>query len=179
MQKFLLALPAFLILLACEPDTGLETKVINDQYSMDIPAFLNPTTSLNEDASLQFQNTFQELYLIVIDESAEEFRQALVENGLDTMYTNDLQGYSELLMFGVQLELGGFGESEFKDKVINGLEARVLELETVYDGLDIYYQFAFYKGKEYYYQLMTWCLAEKRSEHQQLMTDMVNSFREL
>lgn len=179
MFRFLSALPVFLILVACGPQKGNETVVINDLYSMEIPNALNPTTDLNEDASLQYQNVFKELYVIVIDETASEFKDALVENGIDSLYTNDLYGYSDLLMTGVNMELGNGRSPEFVDKNINGLEARVVDLDAVYDGLDIFYKFAFFQGKEHYYQIMTWCLAERKYVHQQDMDDMINSFREL
>jgi hypothetical protein len=179
MIRFVSTIILILLLVGCESQKAPETVVISDRYSMKIPGFLGRTTDLNEDASLQYQNIFKELYIIVIDESAAEFKEALVENGLDSIYTNDLEGYSDLLMLGVNMELGNGGEAEFEAKNINGLDARVLDMDTEFDGMDIYYQFAYFKGKEHYYQLMTWCLADKKSQHQQAMEDMVNSFREL
>ncbi len=179
MIRLLSTIAIILLLVGCGSQEGNETVIINDRYSMDIPGFLDRTTDLNEDASLQYQNIFKELYVIVIDESAAEFQKALVDNGLDSLYTDDLAGYSDLLMLGINMELGNSGETEFEEKNINGLDARLLNMETQFDGMDIYYQFAYLKGKEYYYQVMAWCLANRKSEHQQAMDNMINSFREL
>lgn len=179
MRKLLQLLPVLLLLTSCGAQKGVQEVVIEDRYTMNIPALLERTTDLNEDASLQYQNIFQELYIIVIDESVEEFKLALVENGLDSLYSFDLQGYSDLLMMGINMELGQFEGNDFEERTINGLSARVLQMDAAYDGMDIHYQFAYVKGADHYYQVMTWCTAEAKEKHSQLMEDMINSFREI
>ena len=71
----------FLILLttvaltACTPNKKAEEKSesvaltpvsINDQYSMSVPEYMSKASSLNEGASLQYQNLFKEAYVIVM-----------------------------------------------------------------------------------------------------------------
>ena len=179
MRKLLPLVPVFFLLTSCGTQKGSQEVVIEDRYSMNIPAFLERTTDLNEDASLQYQNISQELYIIVIDESVEEFRMALVENGLDSLYSFDLQGYSDLLMLGINMELGQFEGNDFEERTINGLSARVLQMDAVYDEMDIHYKFAYLKGTDHYYQVMTWCTAAEKEKHRQVKEDMINSFREI
>ena len=57
-----------LVLLSCSKEEEFK-KIEVKNYALQLPSYLSKTNDLNEDASLQYQNPFRELYIIVIDES--------------------------------------------------------------------------------------------------------------
>ncbi|HRW22364.1 MAG TPA: hypothetical protein P5509_10350, partial [Bacteroidales bacterium] len=60
-----------------ENQNSFNTIQINNLYSIDVPDFLVKTNSLNDEASLQYENTAKEYYVIVIDEAKHDFLEAL------------------------------------------------------------------------------------------------------
>src|SRR5688572_26412269 len=62
-----------------EAKTELETVTVEGNYSMGVPKFMTQAKSLNDEASLQYQNIFKETYVIVIDENKQEFIDAYQE----------------------------------------------------------------------------------------------------
>jgi hypothetical protein len=48
-------------------------QITGGDYSLGIPTYMTKATTLNDEASLQFQNLFKETYVIVIDENKEKF----------------------------------------------------------------------------------------------------------
>src|SRR5690606_17492499 len=60
---------------------GFTTVSINDQYQIDIPKFMKSTTGLNDEAALQYQNIYREVYTIIIDEPKDEFVDIFKELG--------------------------------------------------------------------------------------------------
>jgi hypothetical protein len=179
MQKLLLFLSVLFLLSSCDTPAEPQEVVIKDQYKIQVSGSMKPGTELNADASLQYQNLYEELYIVVIDESEEGFQEALVNNGLDSLYDNDLTGYSDLLLLGITMELKNKSQEAVKDTIINGLEARTTNMEVSIDGFGIYYKLAYLKGAKDFYQIMTWCLADKKEKHGPTMDAMIYSFEEL
>ncbi|VXA92612.1 conserved hypothetical protein [Flavobacterium sp. 9AF] len=173
MKKILLSI-LFCILISCESSDKLETIYVND-YKIDLPTYLSKSSQLNEDASLQFQNLFKELYIIVIDETKEEFNKALMENGIENMFSKDFDGYVKLLSTNLQNNVEMKHKKE-KDTLINGMRTKLIMFDGKSEGYDIYYQVAYVEGNEKYYQLMTWTLLDKKDEHENIMNKMVSSF---
>lgn len=165
------------VLLSCNEDKGQMVKV-KDQYALHLPAYLTKATDLNDDASLEYQNTFKEFYIIVIDEAKTEYENAIKGNGLEDKYTNDLKGYSELIIGGIDPAVTFDSLPDFKDGIINGMKSRTLEVEGVSEGYHVFWKFAFIEGRNHYYQIMTWTQADKRRKHEKDMDAIINSFME-
>lgn len=170
-------LPAF-VFLSCN-DNATQSVVIDNKYAMEIPSSMNKVQNLNDDASLQYMNGLNELYIIVIDEPKEDINTAIDEAGLNDVYSKDLKGYARLLQDGLDEVAKVKSKSDLKLVNINSLNAMLTEVEAVIDGLDIYYHFAYIAGKERYYQIMTWTLLDRKEKHREKMEKMIHSFKEL
>lgn len=158
--------------------TEFETVRVKGMYSLDLPDFLTKTDNLNDEASLQYQNPFREFYAIVIDEPKTELIKALEVNSLYDYYSADLEGYSQLLLDGIENAAEMNDIPEFTDTKINGLKARTIGLEGVTDGISIYWKIAYIEGNNNYYQVLAWTLSEKRETHEKDMEAIINSFKE-
>lgn len=164
------------LLVSCNNDT--QTVKVEDKYSIELPEYLDKTSDLNKEASLQYQNMVKELYVIVIDEPKSALAVALEENSLTETYSSDLNGYSKLITDGMDASIKIKKKPEFTDTTINGYKARLLSFEGVNQGYRVYWKLAFIEGNDHYYQIMAWTKAESKGKYEKEMTEIINSFKE-
>ncbi|MCW4469732.1 hypothetical protein OGH69_12200 [Flavobacterium sp. MFBS3-15] len=136
------------------------------------------TTSLNDEASLQYQDMMKELFVIVIDEPKSQLESALNDNELYDQYTNDLQGYYDLIITNFKSSFSLEKLPAPTNTKINGLPAKVVELDGNVEGDRIYCKLAFVEGKKHYYQIMAWTNADRKKALAKTIDDMVISFKE-
>lgn len=156
----------------------MQTVNSDGDYTMELPLSFTKANDLNDGASLQYQNTFKELYIIVIDEPKTELIKALKKNLLETTYGNDLKGYSELIVDGMDASIAVEKLPDFKDTTINGLNARLLSFEGLTSGNRVYWKLAFIEGNNNYHQIMVWTKAENQKKYEKEMAAIINSFKE-
>lgn len=178
MRKIIAFLGLAFLVAACRPGEPQVVK-INNEYSLTLPDFLTENKTLHNDASLKYANLFKEFYVIVIDESKQEFHDVIDETELSEKYNTDLDGYTSLLIDNMGLAMTGTDISSPEETKINGLDARMSHIQGSVDGIPVYYTFVAIEGKEKYFQILTWTLAEKRDEYQEQMQGIVRSFQEL
>lgn len=172
----------FLLLLAvtsCQIAYKEQTITIEDRYTLTLPGFLTKASNLNDDASLQYQNTLREFYTIVIDEDAEEFHDAIYDNNLDELIELNLDGYAQLLISGVENAGIKAAVSETKSDYINGMPARFITARGVVEGIDVFYLFTFTEGANRYYQIVSWTLDKQEAKYKDTMTKIAYSLKEI
>lgn len=164
------------LLTSCKDE--MQTINSNSGYTMEIPLSFTKVNDLNDEASVQYQNTIKEIYVIVIDEPKTELLKALQKNSLETAYSNDLNGYSALIVDGMDSSIAVEKLPEFTDETINGLKARLLSFEGLSSGNRVYWKLAFIEGESNYHQIMVWTKAEKQKKYEKEMSAIINSFKE-
>jgi hypothetical protein len=166
--------------IGCEEKETFYDRVSSRKgYSLEILTTMDPSTSLNDEASLQFFDESRQLFLIVLDEGKEEMDEALDVNAeLSEYYTSDFDGYTDFLLDNFAYMMEVKTRSEMKNTSISGLSAKTIDLVCELDGTDILYSLAFIEGKEKYYQIWTWTYANKERKNQPLMYHIINSFQE-
>lgn len=179
MKKILYTLFLSIVLISCKKETKYEVITTANTYSIEIPTYLRKTNNLNEDASLQYMNMIKELYVMVINEPISEFEESLIVNNLQDSYSKDLKGYSSILIHTFENETSSNEIINQKDTIINNLPAIVYKKTATVDGVEVYYHFAYLQGKENFYQVFTWTLAEEEKTHNKVMEKMLYSFKEL
>ncbi|RWZ85515.1 MAG: hypothetical protein EO766_16740 [Hydrotalea sp. AMD] len=147
MKNITILLLTILSLNSCQSGDEQQTVTIENKYSVAIPSFLTKASGLNDDASLQYQHAWKEFYVIVIDESKAEMQKALDDNNLSETYSNDIKGYSELLMNRFEQAISVSHKSEIVDTTINNMPARLLTISGRAEGIDAYYSLAYIQGK--------------------------------
>lgn len=155
---------------------------INNEYSMMLPGYLSKATNLNDEASLQYQNVFKETYIIVIDESKEEFVDAFKEVSVYDSTQSVLANYR-------QTQVNYFNEAvtnmqastEPKAMEINGMKAEMLEFEAKVEEVpsNIYYILTFIEGKDKMYMIMAWTMPKNKEKYQEDFVAAIKSFKML
>lgn len=159
-----------LFFFACNSSTDYATVKIKNRYSLDLPDYMEQAQSLNTEASLQYQNTFRELYAIVLDEPKTDF-----PNPQEV----DLDEFEGIVRRNLESSLKNPVFSATRDTVINGLKARLFSLSDNTKGVDIYYQFAYIESKRHFYQILTWTLENRKEQSSKDMDRIIASFKEI
>lgn len=174
--------PLFFVLtflvLSCSSQEGEQTVNIEKRYSLELPAFLSEVDNLHDEASLQYQNMFNEFYVIVIDEPKEVFHNALDENDLNDAYSRDVDGYTEIVLDAVVTSLDDPEQSELIETNVNGMATRLTTIKGIVDDIPIYYAYGIYEGRDTYYQVIAWTLSDKQSKYEPKMEAILHSLKE-
>jgi hypothetical protein len=180
MQRFNILFFTFLFITSCQSGDTEKLVTIDNKFSISIPSFLvKANTTLNEDASLQYLHAWKEFYVVVIDESKSEMQKALVDNSLTGKYSNDIKGYSNLLLDDFEQSISVSHKSNIVDTLINNMPARLLTINGRAEGIGIFYSLAFFQGKERYYQVIAWTLSSKELAYKNKMNKIMYSLKEL
>jgi hypothetical protein len=147
-------------------------------YSMGIPSFMTETTTLHDDASLQFMNMFQEAYVIVIDESRDEFITALQAAEMYDSSTTVIMNYANTQLQLTGSKLNVITRSDVKTLRINGLIGASAEMDATLEGVPsaISYFMTFFESKTKLYMVMAWTLQSKKETHREAFDKMSRSF---
>jgi len=163
------------LFVGCQKETFYQTVKIKKQYSVALPTFLKKTEVLNDEASLQYQDTNKEFYVIVFDEPKIEAQQALKSLALPTDFTS----YSDVVVKDIKASLQNADFSQIENSTINGLEARTFSVTGNFDAIPIYYQMAHLQSKNTFYQIMMWTTPSKKEKYRDEMNKIIASFKEL
>jgi hypothetical protein len=161
-----------------EGTSSSELKLAShDEFSLKLPKYLSPITTLHEDASLQYQNTVKEVYVIVIDEPKATLDSVLVANQMTESYPTNFEGYANMVRDQFAERVSVETEIEVKPlKSGSGLEMKYFEADASVDNIDIHYIFGLAAYKEKYYQIVTWTLQSRKDKYAPDMLAIVKSF---
>lgn len=150
-------------------------------YEIQVPKSMTATKGLNNDASMQFQNIYEETYLAIIEESKEEFIDTFKDLGEYDDTKSPAGNYQAIQMnfFSEGMEVNRMGTP--KKMKINGLDAEQVEfVGRVPDiDFDIYYLMTFVEGKETLYMVMEWTLSDNEDTNRETFKKMAESFKEI
>lgn len=169
---------AIIMVLLVSCNGKVQTVNIKHRYSLEIPNDFTEVKDLNAEASLQFQNTLKDIYIIVIDEPKTELSKAIADNNLQDVYSNTLEGYSKLITDGMDSSIAVKKMPDFREKTIDGLKARELSFKGLSSGNQVYWKLAFIEGNNRYYQIMVWTQADNQKKHEKQMQAIIDSFKE-
>lgn len=168
------------VLVGCnEKKREIEITYAN-KYSVEVPEAMKKTKALNSQATLQLQNTADELYLIAIDENKEAINQMFEASELAKEGVEPFDLFSEATLDLLESTLDSIEPKELKlQKVtVNSLNGKMVDFTASIAGLEVYYQFATFEGKHDYYQVLTWTLKKHKEKNQEQMQKMIHSFKE-
>jgi hypothetical protein len=160
-------------------NTSYDLVDINDMYQVAIPDFMSKGTDLSEDASLQYQNLFKELYVVVVDEPLLEFKETFQDYGLYNDSLSVIDNYTEVQYESIIEGMDITSEIIRKSVKINGLPARIIQFDAEVDEIDvpITYYYTFFEGKENVYLMLSWTLQSRSKKYQPIFEKMAKSFR--
>ena len=146
---------------------------IGGKYAIQLPAYMAKTTSLNSIASLQYNDTTKELYVIVIDETFKSLEAANLKLNLSI--------YFKMACFNIATGLKDFNISNISNKTRGNLKIMEAEFSgfLASNNVGIYYKVAVIQSPTQFYQIFTWTLKNQQEQYQELLQKIIDSFREL
>lgn len=183
MKNYVYSLLIIFTFNACEGDLNTKMISVNKRYTISIPADMSESSELNDDASLQYEDMWEDFYVIVIDESKQEMQQALEMFDMTDGFENNLDNYSDIVMDGFLMEMDEQIE-HIVDTTINNMSAKVakLTMSTVgdnFEDIEVHYAMSVVGGQEHYYQVMVWTLAENEIKYSQKIDNILYSLKEI
>lgn len=158
-------------------NTDFELIRVNNQYSIELPTFMKESNDLNIEASLQYQNIFKETYVIVIDESKEEFKSVFEDLGEYNDALSAAKNYKEIQLQFLDEEVVISNIDEVESSTINGLPFEITEVDATVDGIDVGYTIAFVEGVNNVYMIMAWTVQNRHERYSDLFNKIVKSFK--
>ena len=154
-------------------------------YKIGIQKHMSVSRDLNDDASLQYADTREELYIIVIDEPKTDFIKQFSDPDLDPSllpYDDKLtpeKNYRLTQMHSLTASMTLHGQPVVTKATINGLDAEIVDISATVPGVevDIFYKLAFIEGTKNIYMVMAWTLDSKKETNNDEMNQMIQSFK--
>ncbi|MCA6364032.1 MAG: hypothetical protein IM638_13410 [Bacteroidetes bacterium] len=181
MKHIALALLILFSFTGCQKEPKVKTITINNQYSLTIPEPLEPLSlkELEGEASMQYGNLVDEFYVVVIDEKTDEFNAAIVENGMESEISQDVTGYTDVVIDNLKKNMANTQVSMVQDTTINNMPAKIFTVSGTADKIDLFYTYSIAQGKTHYYQVITWTLRQREVRYKRAMNKLVRSLKEL
>jgi hypothetical protein len=134
---------------------------------------------LNDDAVLQFKNEFEELYLIVLEETKTDVAQYFPEIIEENDPEKRIELYADVLSENYEANFDLENYSGYMPKEINGSSAIEMTFNAVEskNGLNVFYYVTFIETDTHFYQILTWTLFNKKAEMIDSMEKMILSFK--
>ena len=164
---------------ACSTSDAVQEVTIENRYTIAIPSFLTETLELNDEASLQYMNGAREYYVLVIDESKEEFHEAVNNEILNGMYSADLSGYANLLLDNFSEAARVKSKTKLTESTINGMPALGINVSATLDDVDVFCSMTYLEGKTNYYQVFAWTLRSYEKDYKESINAIGKSLKEI
>lgn len=176
--------PAIIILLtialtSCNKESKFVEQTVNDKYAISVPENMTYLPGMSDEASFQYGDEAQEFYVLIIDESREEFYAVFDEYFLEELYERNLKGYTDMVIDNMSETSDIFNVGAYKELTINGMDAYQTDFYGVFNELDIYYHFTTVESDNSFYQIMSWTLKPNMEKHKPDMGKIASSFKEL
>lgn len=178
--NFILNHPAFGV--NAHKKTPVREANINGRYSMMLPEYLTEDSVLNNEASLQYSNIHKEVYIIVIDESKQDFIDVYTELNEYDSTQSALENYAREQMESIRGAMSKI-TYESKHRLLKTGCGKAITYdvsafqETIEDEMG--FKVAFIEGRLNLYMIMTWTFQSSIKLYQDDMDAMVKSFKEL
>lgn len=138
----------------------------NGAVQITVPDDWDAMTDLNDVAIIQAANLAKEQYIIVIDDSKEDFAEP------------DLAQYSDIT---AQLIIEGLNGAEAGTPIsstINGNAALQKEIKGSIDNINVVYIHTSVETPSHFYQVLTWTLKSQFDKNRSVLQEVTNSFKE-
>lgn len=154
---------------------------INDQYRLELPKHMKEGKTLNESASLQFQNIFKEMYVIVIDEEKQGFIDAFADLGEYDSTKSPVENYRAIQLQKLSEAINITTQTTPVAKKINLLDAEQVQIDGSVAGVssEISYFLTFIEGDSHLYMIMAWTMRDRRDRYSKTFDYIADSFKEL
>lgn len=143
-------------------------KSTDGRIQLTVPGVWREDKKLNESAVLQAADRFQEMYVIVIDESKQDYVEG-----------NTLEQYTSLSRNSMVAALKEPQVTDPVSMVVSGYPAMEYVLEGSVENVKVKYICTAVETPNHYYQIVTWTLPSRFQKNQAQLREITQSFKEL
>ena len=144
----------------------LKTISVNDEYSLSVPKYMTEMKSLHDEASFQYANVFKETYIIVLDESKEEFIATFKELEIYNDSLTPLENYSDFQLKSFKESIAALNVNKL-DSRIKKTPSELYEFNGEVEGLDIAYFVSFIEADTKMYMIMSWTMQDRYKKYKE------------
>lgn len=179
MKSTLVLCLSVLLFVSCNSNKEDQLITVDNKFSIMLPGSMEAGKDLNDDAALQYQNIWQELYIIVIEESKTEVENAFAANDLNNEFRLDVEEYNTLITNAFSEGIGNSTVNAITDTVMNNMKCKITTIEGDIENVKAFYTLGICESETHFYQVLTWTLADKKADHFEKMKKMIYSFKEV
>ncbi|MFI5150388.1 MAG: hypothetical protein ACHQRM_11695 [Bacteroidia bacterium] len=156
----------FLSAILCSCSTKWADVQVNEKYALQLPSYLEPG-NFSKDASLQYQNTDREFYIMMIDEDKTSFAQYGLDYDLNTYTKVAIAKYDSTgKIIPQRIRIG-------KDS------ARVADIPGSINGNDVFFKTVTIESPTRFYKINISMMGRDKEKYAPDVERILNSFREL
>lgn len=166
-------------------DDTVQTIVVKNKFSIDVPSFLSPTDRFGEDVTIQYWNKTLDVALQVIDEPKQEFieslnelRKEIPDFGKDNSMLDNM---AVMVLTNIFEDIDKIEINDRYETKINGLNALTLnafQKRTFFKDA-VFGSFAFIEGKNTLYQIIIISGGTSITKLAEKLDKSIKSFKEL
>jgi len=149
---------------------------INDEYAVSVPEYMTEMKYLHDDASFQYANLFKETYIIVIDESKEEFINTFKELEIYNDSLTPLENYSNFQLKSFKESIGALDVKKIDSRIKN-LPSQIHEFNGKVEGLDIAYVLSLVEAEKKMYMIMSWTIKNRYNKYKETFKLIHSTFK--
>ncbi len=153
-------------------------KIDSIDYTIKVPNHFYSSSSLNDEASFQYNDSANEEYVVAICESKTDFIKEASDDSLYDDKQTPEKNYRLVVMNHLKESMKAKAEPNIKKTTINGHDAEIVDMIANVAGIpsDIYYKIAFIEGTKNMYYITAWTLASEKDQNGAELDNMINSF---
>lgn len=136
------------------------------KFEITVPGNWKEDKSLNEEANLQVSNRAQEKYLIVIEESKQDFDKSFTLKDYSSLVKDNM------VKNGQDMTTGGD-----KEITVNGDKAEYFEVTGTVEKIKAKYIVIIAQDKDNIYQIISWTLSSKFDKNKDEMMEVAQSLK--
>jgi len=146
-----------------------------------IPNFLDSTTRLHKEASLQFANPLKEFYVMVFDENKDNLlQQRLFDSTLQALFpdsTSILPSYFDYMTSTLSKQ-PNFSLFDTVTTTIKKAKAKTGSVILSLEKAKAFYRVAAVESNNNFYQVYVWTLEKHKDKYRPIMDSIINSLKE-
>lgn len=148
---------------------GFQEKKIGHVYYVSLPDYMVKTNTLNDAATLQYQNTAKETYVIVIEDDKADLQAAgMAFNGALDFYNDFAADFFE----------GAKIAEKVKEVPIVGAKAVQASATKQFDDFSVFYLITVYETPTHFYKMLAWTMEKNRKAFEEDFKKIAASFHE-
>ncbi|MCT4583007.1 MAG: hypothetical protein N4A35_16460 [Flavobacteriales bacterium] len=162
-------------------EKDFEWATVEHRYKIKVPNYLKSTTILNDEASLQYMHMYKEEYLIIIDESKQEFIDAFRALEAYDEEQNTLKNFHEVQTTHLTTAMHLRPTSTPQFIQLRNTAAYFAEFDANIEGTQETASYFIYHvaSTERLYTIMLWTLKKNRDIYREKVKKMLSTFNSL